>query len=48
MSVEDPTDEPAATADADEDAFEDGDGDPEPSDPLAPGDSDLANAWWAL
>jgi hypothetical protein len=43
-----PADEPAAIADVDEPAVEDGDADPERDDPLAPGDSDLADAWWAL
>jgi hypothetical protein len=43
----DPGDEPAATADVEERLLEDGDGDPECRDLLAPGDSDLADAWWA-
>ena len=47
MDELDPGDEPAPTADVDEGALEDGDRDPECGDPLAPGDSDLSDAWWA-
>jgi hypothetical protein len=42
-----PADEPAAVADVDEPALEGGDV-TKCDDPLAPGDSDLADAWWAL
>ena len=41
----DPGDEPAAATDVEEGVLEDGD--PECGAPLAPGDSDLADAWWA-
>jgi len=44
----DPADDPATPADVGQDGPEDRDDDPERADPVAPGDSTLADAWWAL